>query len=180
MPHLLSTVIWVRGPEDKTRLSRQSRFWSSLPLLNIVLRHNVPSLRIFLLRKVRRRWRQGESQRSLKKSNQQRFSWSVKLQLDLKPLEKQSTLIGSPNGSTLLTVLSSTLRLRPERSLCFGFAQHPELVEGSKEGEHSRFPSLNSFSETSLTSGEICRGKKQKSAAASLAVTSFQELSGKR
>jgi hypothetical protein len=34
---------------------------------------------------------------------------------------------GSPDGSTLLTVLS----------LCFDVAQHPEFVEGSKEGEHS-------------------------------------------
>jgi len=67
------------------------------------------------------------------------------------PLNDKELLLGSPNGSTLLTVRSSTLhfvsrqrrdvegRLRPEGSLCFDFAQHPELAEGSKEGEHSKF-----------------------------------------
>jgi len=41
-------------------------------------------------------------------------------------LQDKKLSYGSPNGSTLLTVLSSTLRLRPEGSL-------------SKEGEHSNF-----------------------------------------
>jgi hypothetical protein len=55
--------------------------------------------------------------RPLKKSDEGKILWSVKLQLDLKSLENEGLSNGSPNGSTLLTVLS--LPKEGERSKIF-------------------------------------------------------------